>query len=204
MTPQRLPSRSSRAAIIATTIVTVLAACAADATAPRTSADRAALSRAAAPRASHAEATLRDVSGADIGTARFTQDATGRVHLTVHVKGIAPGRHGLHLHAIGACDAGTPTPFSSAGSHYNPTRRQHGHDNPLGHHAGDLPNLVVNAAGVGRLSETLEQFTLSALADADGTALVLHQNEDDRRTDTGPSGPGNSGARIACGVVAGR
>jgi Cu-Zn family superoxide dismutase len=181
----RLLSLSSLVALTAT-----LVACGSDATAPRT--------------APFAEASLRDVAGAQIGTARFTQDAAGRVSLTVQVRGIAPGRHGIHLHTVGACDAGTATAFSSAGGHHNPTGRQHGHENPLGHHAGDLPNLVVDAVGVGQLSETLDQLSPAALADADGTAIVLHQNEDDRRTDAGPLGPGNSGARIACGVVTGR
>jgi Cu-Zn family superoxide dismutase len=146
---------------------------------------------------------VRHAAGAEIGTARFTEDATGVVHLTVHVRGISPGLHGLHLHTIGACVAGTTPAFSSAGAHYSPVAKEHGHDNPAGFHAGDLPNVTANAAGVGHLAVKLEQFTLAELADADGTALVLHANEDDRRTNTGPLGPGNSGARIACGVVQG-
>jgi Cu-Zn family superoxide dismutase len=155
-------------------------------------------------RAEHAVATLRDASGAEVGTARFTQDATGRVHLNVQVRGVSAGRHGLHLHAAGACAAGPGAPFASAGAHYNPGGRQHGHHNPQGHHAGDLPNVEVNAAGGGHLNVALGQFALADLADADGTALVLHQNEDDQVTNTGPNGPGNSGPRIACGVVAAR
>jgi Cu-Zn family superoxide dismutase len=196
---------SQRLLALSPLVAVALAACALDATAPRPSAADAAVAASRAPSArgaSHAEATLRDVAGAEIGTARFTQDATGRVHLSVQVRGIAPGLHGLHLHTVGACDAGTA--FASAGGHYNPSQKQHGHHNPLGHHAGDLPNLEVNAAGNGHLNASLEQFSLAELADANGTAIVLHQNEDDRRTDTGPMGPGNSGARIGCGVVATR
>jgi Cu-Zn family superoxide dismutase len=180
-----------------------LAACgdAADVTAPG---PRATLVRSTAERtggAEHVDAELRDAAGAVLGTARFTEDATGRVHLSVHVRDVTPGLHGLHLHAVGACvGAGA---FASAGGHYNPHARQHGHDNPLGFHAGDLPNLTVNPAGVGRLNAALEQFTLAELRDADGTALVLHANEDDRLTNGGPQGPGNSGARIACGVLGG-
>ena len=168
---------------------------------PRTTRALSATAQRAAAGAEHAEAELRDASGAVLGTARFTEDATGRVHLTVHVRDVAPGLHGLHLHAVGACvGAGA---FASAGGHYNPHGRQHGHQNPLGFHAGDLPNLEVNAAGIGRLSVALEQFTLAMLRDADGTALVLHANEDDRTTNAGAQGPGNSGARIACGVLGG-
>ena len=144
--------------------------------------------------ASHATATIYNGAGDAIGEARFTEDATGAVHLTVHVKGLAPGLHGLHVHAIGSC---VGPAFTSAGGHYNPATRQHGHLNPLGFHAGDLPNLIVNEAGVGHLSATVEQFSLDALQDADGSALVIHANEDDYRTDP----TGNSGARIACGVI---
>ena len=173
------------------------------ATAPRPSAlpTRTIAAEQAGAGAEHVDAELRDAAGGVLGTARLTEDATGRVHLTVHVRGVAPGLHGLHLHAVGACAGGGA--FASAGGHYNPHGRQHGHANPLGFHAGDLPNVEVNAAGIGRLSVALEQFTLAELRDADGTALVLHANEDDRATNAGAQGPGNSGARIACGVLAG-
>lgn len=190
------------AAIVAASAV---AACA-SATAPQ-DADVARASSAsvveptAAAGASHAIATLRDAAGDEIGTARFTEDATGTVHLTVHVRGVSTGLHGLHLHQVGACVAPA---FTSAGGHLNPGGKEHGHQNPAGFHAGDLPNVTVNAAGVGMLSTSLEQFSLAMLADADGTALVLHANEDDLRTNTGASGPGNSGARVACGVVQAR
>ncbi|HEV2148533.1 MAG TPA: superoxide dismutase family protein [Longimicrobiaceae bacterium] len=154
--------------------------------------------------AAQAEVRLHNPAGEVVGTARLVEDAAGRVHLSVHVEGLAPGLHGMHLHAVGRCDGSTTPAFASAGGHFNPTGAEHGHHNPAGHHAGDLPNLVVNPAGVGRLSTTLEQFAIADLFDADGTALVIHQNEDDLRTNTGPLGPGNSGPRIACGVVSRR
>jgi Cu-Zn family superoxide dismutase len=192
-----MPSRRASFALFAAA-VSLLAACGTQlTTAP--SATRANTSRAGA---AHATATLQDAAGAEVGTARFTEDATGRVHVTVQVRGVAPGRHGLHLHAVGVCDGSGA--FASAAGHYNPGARQHGHHNPQGHHAGDLPNVEVNTAGNGHLTATLEQFSLAELADANGTALVLHQNEDDQTTNTGPLGPGNSGPRIACGVVAAR
>jgi Cu-Zn family superoxide dismutase len=108
----------------------------------------------------------------------------------------------MHLHAVGSCVGGTTPAFSSAGGHFNPTGHKHGYENPQGYHRGDLPNLVVNEAGVGRLSVTIEQFRLADLFDANGTALVVHQNEDDFETDAGPLGPGNSGPRVACGALA--
>jgi Cu-Zn family superoxide dismutase len=191
----------SRAVFVA---LGLLAACADAATAPA-SAATALPSLAAAPAAARAvDARLHDAAGQDIGFVRLVEDATGRVHLTAHAQGLTPGLHGMHLHAVGACNGATSPAFASAGGHFNPTAREHGHHNPNGAHAGDLPNLVVNEAGVGRLSTRLEQFAIAALLDADGTALVLHQNADDQLTNAGPLGPGNSGARIACGVLRAR
>ncbi len=180
----------------------LLSGCAAGATGPQDPIMEAEVPTfTAAAGAAHAFAELRDPSGQTLGTVRFTEDATGRVHITVHAKGISPGLHGLHLHSIGECDGSTATAFSSAGGHYNPTGKQHGHHNPAGYHSGDLPNLIANEAGVGRLTWTTEQFRLADLFDDDQTAVVLHANEDDLTTNAGPMGPGNSGPRIACGVV---
>jgi Cu-Zn family superoxide dismutase len=155
----------------------------------------------AAPGAQHASALVRDVHGAEIGFARFTEDASGRVHINVHVKGISSGLHGIHLHAVGSCDATTIPPFTSAGGHFNPHGAEHGLENPNGAHAGDLPNMRVNPAGVGHLTTTTDHVTLSAGAtsvfDANGTALVIHASADDQVSNPA----GNSGARIACGVL---
>jgi Cu-Zn family superoxide dismutase len=193
----RVPFRPSAAALLAA--ASLLAGCRVEHVAGAPAVPAAAPLAARAQAARHAAATLRDAAGADVGEARLVEDATGRVHLTVHVRGVTPGLHGLHLHTAGSCDPANG--FAAAGGHFNPTGREHGHHNLAGFHAGDLPNLEVTPAGVGRLTIALEQFTLGALNDANGTALVLHANEDDRRTNTGPSGPGNSGARIACGAL---
>jgi superoxide dismutase, Cu-Zn family len=145
-----------------------------------------------------ATAVLMDAEGQVIGSAKFVEDSTGTVHVNVHVEGLEPGLHGIHIHAIGTC---TPPDFISAGSHYNPFGKEHGLENPDGPHAGDLPNLMVNEAGVGHLNTTTDLVTLSSgpttLFDADGSALVIHANPDDQVTDP----TGNSGARIACGVI---
>jgi Cu-Zn family superoxide dismutase len=149
--------------------------------------------------AQHATASLVDATGATIGTARLTEDGTGRVHLTVHVTGLTPGLHGIHLHAVGSC---VGPAFASAGGHYNPAGRRHGLENPDGPHNGDLPNLVVNEAGIGHLSAKTELVTLApgaaTLFDGNGSALVIHANTDDQVTDP----TGNSGGRVACGVIA--
>jgi Cu-Zn family superoxide dismutase len=150
-------------------------------------------------------ATLRDTAGRTLGTVTVTSAPEGGVRFRIQATGLTPGSHGIHVHAVGACDAATPTAFSSAGGHFNPHARQHGRLNPNGWHAGDLPNLVVSAAGTGTLDIVVENLTLdgnvAALFDADGSAIVVHANPDDERTDTGPAGPGNSGGRIACGVI---
>ena len=147
--------------------------------------------------AGHASAQLVDAAGNEVGFGQFTEDATGLLHVNVHVKGVSAGQHGIHLHAVGSC---TPT-FAAAGGHHNPLARQHGLHNPGGAHAGDLPNLEVNAAGVGRLVGTTDRATLSAgpttLFDADGSAIIIHANPDDQLTDP----TGNSGGRIVCGVI---
>ena len=148
--------------------------------------------------ATHADARIVDGAGQTIGWARLTEDATGQLHLNVQVAGVSPGRHGIHLHAIGQC---VGPAFASAGGHHNPLGAEHGLENPAGAHAGDLPNLTVNAAGRGHLDAVSHHATLSAgpvsLLDADGSAIVIHANEDDQVTNP----TGNSGPRIACGVI---
>jgi len=149
-----------------------------------------------------ATAELRDRSGTSIGTARLTGDNDGTITLVVHVDGMTPGSHGIHFHTVGSCTPGDSTAaFASAGAHYNPLDRKHGLENPDGPHAGDLPNLVVGANGSGDLEAKTARATLRAgpasLLDADGSAVVVHASADDQKTD--PSG--NSGARVACGVV---
>jgi Cu-Zn family superoxide dismutase len=151
--------------------------------------------------AGHAEARLIDVDGRSVGWARFTEDATGTLHVSVHVKGLSAGLHGIHLHAVGACTLGTATAFSSAGAHHNPLGRTHGLSSLTGSHAGDLPNLVVNRARIGHLNGKTDLATLSSgptsLFDPDGSAVIIHAAEDDQVTNP----TGNSGARIACGVI---
>jgi superoxide dismutase, Cu-Zn family len=152
--------------------------------------------------APHASGTFVDATGQTIGWVRLVEDATGKVHVNVHVAGLTPGLHGIHIHAIGAC---SPT-FAAAGGHYNPLGHEHGLDNPLGAHAGDLPNLIVNAEGVGHLAATTDGVTLSpgpmtvfdTTPQAVGSAFIIHAHEDDQLTD---ATNGNSGARVACAVI---
>jgi superoxide dismutase, Cu-Zn family len=140
--------------------------------------------------AEHGWAVLVDLNGNEVGNARFTEDATGAVHVNVHVQGMSPGLHGIHIHANGSCG----NAFADALGHHNPHGAAHGN------HAGDLPNLAVNAAGQGHLNATAQRFTFheaAAIFDGDGSALVVHALPDDFVTQP----TGGSGGRVACGVI---
>ncbi|MHA6718063.1 superoxide dismutase family protein [Sphingomonas sp. RS6] len=139
-----------------------------------------------------AQAELRDAAGKAVGTA-VAEEIDGSIRVIVDVRGLSEGDHGVHVHTVGKCVA---PDFTSAGGHWNPTAQQHGKDNPMGPHAGDLPNMHVDEQGAGHLTFKLSGGTFATLMDADGAALVVHAGEDDYKTD--PSG--NSGGRIACGV----
>lgn len=140
-----------------------------------------------------ATVALLTPTGQPAGRATVTEVAGG-LRITLDARGLTPGNHGAHLHTIGRCD---PPEFVSAGPHWNPAATKHGSMNPQGPHAGDLPNLVVGPDGRGTLGVTLAGATLDGLLDADGAAVVVHAGSDDLMTD--PSG--NSGGRIACGVL---
>jgi Cu-Zn family superoxide dismutase len=148
----------------------------------------------AAPSAS---ATLRDAQGKTIGTVVITP-AAGGVKVAVTVTGVAPGLHGFHVHAVGKCEG---PDFKSAGGHFNPGSKEHGLDNPMGSHAGDMPNLTVGPDGTGKGEFVARGATLEAgpgsLFPEGGTAVVLHAAADDMKSDPA----GNAGARIACGVI---
>jgi Cu-Zn family superoxide dismutase len=144
-----------------------------------------------------ASAEIVDARGVAKASARLIP-VRGGIRVEINARGMAPGTYGAHIHTIGRCD---PPGFESAGGHWNPTSRQHGAANPQGRHLGDLPNLQIDAKGNGRLIFATEDASLGGganpLLDADGAAIVIHAQADDHRTD--PSG--NSGARIACGII---
>jgi Cu-Zn family superoxide dismutase len=144
-----------------------------------------------------AAAPLRNAEGQVLGMAIFTQEAQG-VRISVTVKGLSPGEHGIHIHSVGKCE---PPDFLSAGPHFNPTNKKHGLTNPEGPHAGDLPNLVVGEDGSAVYEHITDRVTLTpgelSLFDEDGSSLVIHAGPDDQMTDPA----GNSGARVLCGVI---
>lgn len=152
-------------------------------------------------RVAAATAIISNAAGEERGAADIWQDRDNVVHVDVQVNGMPPGPHGIHFHAVGVCGASGGTPFASAGAHYNPLGRQHGLDNPAGPHSGDAPNFTVSSDGTGRATFTTDRISLTegstSLFDSDGSAIVIHAAADDQISQPA----GNSGARIACGVV---
>ena len=152
----------------------------------------------AAPAAAAQSAQLMDAGGKAIGTVEMSEDASG-LTLKVTAAGLPAGTHGVHLHEKGMCEG---PKFESAGAHWNPMTKQHGRDNPMGAHLGDLANMDATDGAEATSTYQVAGVTMvgtgNALADADGTSLVVHAKADDYKTD--PSG--NSGDRIACAVLA--
>ena len=144
-----------------------------------------------------ASATLKNAAGAEVGSVKLTQLPEG-VLLALSLKGLPPGEHAFHVHAVGKCEP----PFTTAGGHFNPGSKKHGIMAAEGHHAGDMPNLHVPASGeltveVANASITLDKGKPNSVFGPNGTALVIHAGKDDYKSDPA----GNAGDRIACGVI---
>lgn len=140
---------------------------------------------------------MLDAQGKQVAVANVVQQGDEFL-VTVSVTDMAPGTYAAHIHTTGRCDAPT---FETAGGHWNPTGRQHGSQNPQGQHLGDLPNVTIGDSRHGQIEFRVPNASVEGganpLLDADGAAVVIHAGPDDYRTD--PSG--NSGDRIACGVL---
>ncbi|MBA2687121.1 MAG: superoxide dismutase family protein [Gemmatimonadaceae bacterium] len=147
-----------------------------------------------------ATVALSGAGGELRGGGEVWQDNNGQVHVDLQLQGLPAGTHAIHFHAVGSCDSGSAA-FSGAGAHYNPANKQHGLSNAAGPHAGDAPNFTVEANGNAHVQFVTDRVTVTAggatLFDADGSSLVVHVAADDQVSQ--PSG--NSGDRIACGVI---
>ena len=150
-----------------------------------------------------AVAKIINARGQEIGEAVLDETPHG-VLIEVELRNYAnrqhvlPGVHAFHIHAVGRCD---PPGFESIGEHYNPTTRQHGVLNVEGMHVGDMLNLHMPVGQAQHFEVLALDATLlpgdNSLFDDDGSALVIHENSDDYRTDP----TGNAGGAVACGVI---
>jgi len=155
-------------------------------------------SAGASAKGESATAELRNLKGEVVGTATLTQQGED-VAVKGTVKGLPAGIHAFHIHQVGKCEP----PFTSAGPHYNPHNKEHGHENPQGAHVGDLENVDVKSENAETIFEqTVKSVRLHAdqgpaILDADGAALVFHAKPDDYKSDPA----GNAGDRLVCGVI---
>ena len=127
------------------------------------------------------------------GTVTFTQKGT-KVVVDARVAGLAPGAHGFHIHEKGDCGSGDGM---STGGHFNPLAKPHGNPAVPDHHAGDMPMLSADASGNATLDVVLDTITIGGAGDIVGRAVIVHKDPDDFTTQP----TGNSGARVACGVI---
>jgi len=141
---------------------------------------------------------IKTSTGADAGTATFKEARNGKeLTVTVKLKGIPFGEHAVHIHQNPTCEA---PDFKSAGGHFNPDTKQHGMENPMGHHAGDMPkNISIGEDHTGEITFKVDYLTLAAGAPNSvlGHSIMVHEKADDMKTDP----TGNAGNRIACGII---
>ncbi len=145
--------------------------------------------------AQSAVARLEPTKGnATAGTVNFTQKGD-KVAVEAKVSGLTPGGHGFHIHEKGDCSSGDGM---SAGGHFNPTSKPHGNPSVPDHHTGDIPMLVADASGNASLTTELSAMSIgSGATDIVGKAIIVHKDADDFMTQP----TGNSGARVACGLI---
>ncbi|MEK5097651.1 superoxide dismutase family protein [Bacillus sp. FSL W8-0848] len=144
-------------------------------------------------------ATLMKRDGKETGFIEVSESASEGVDIRVAAHDLPPGLLAFHIHETGQCKR---PDFESAGAHFNPAQKEHGFNNPKGHHAGDLPNIEVGADGkvdvvVNAPDVTLHKNSKFSLLDQDGSAFIIHEKQDDDLTN--PSG--NSGDRMVCGAL---
>ncbi|HWA89029.1 MAG TPA: superoxide dismutase family protein [Rhizomicrobium sp.] len=147
----------------------------------------------------HAVAHVSGLDGAKLGTVEFAQTGHG-VLITYDLRGLSPGAHAIHIHTSGNCDA--KTKFTSAGPHFSEDpAKLHGYMAKGGPHAGDLPNEFAAADGTLHASTIGTMFSLGngkkSIFDRDGAAIIVHARADDYASQPA----GNSGDRVACGVI---
>lgn len=135
-------------------------------------------------------------AGTSVGTASFKQGPNGvLIRVALKAGALTPGWHGLHLHQVGDCsDTGV---YKLSGGHVGKIAGGHGLLNASGPEGGDTPNIHAARDGSAAMEIITARVTLAQLADADGSALIIHAGEDDHITQP----IGGAGARVACAVI---
>ncbi|MCE4225795.1 superoxide dismutase family protein [Methylobacterium sp. C25] len=144
------------------------------------------------------ESPITNNKGEPIGQIQIRDGANALVlRVTVKAGGLTPGWHGLHFHAVGDCS--DTEKFEKSKAHVNHDKRSHGLLNGDGPDEGDLPNLFANADGSanGEMTSEMALTGEESLKDGDGSALIIHANEDDHASQP----IGGAGARVACSVI---
>jgi Cu-Zn family superoxide dismutase len=128
------------------------------------------------------------------GTVTFTEVADG-VQVQAEITGLTPGEHGFHVHEFGDCSAADA---SSAGAHFNPTNQPHAAPDAAARHVGDMGNVEADASGVAKLNYLDHNMSLTNdQRSIIGRSVLVHAKEDDLKSQPA----GDSGARVACGVI---
>jgi Cu-Zn family superoxide dismutase len=140
-------------------------------------------------------AVLHPTAGNKVsGTVKFTEVADG-VQVQAEITGLAPGNHGFHVHEFGDCSA---PDAGSAGAHFNPTSKPHAGPDALERHVGDMGNVDADASGKAKLDYVDHQISLTNdQQSVIGRSVVVHAKADDLKSQP----TGDSGARVACGVI---
>ncbi len=128
------------------------------------------------------------------GFVSFERDGKGGINVVANIDGLTPGLHGFHVHEFGDCSAPNAT---SAGGHYNPTDMPHAAQTAAKRHEGDLGNVEADKGGHARLEITDKALRLEGPHSIIGRSVVVHARADDFKTQP----TGDSGARVACGVI---
>ena len=155
------------------------------------------LAKPSDPQSAGMEVKLMNKEKESVGTAKLRETPHGvLIHLTITK--LPEGTHAFHIHETGQCN---PPDFKSAGGHLNPTKQKHGLLDPKGFHLGDLPNIHIVQNGKAEMEIFVPEATLQqdkkSLLDDDGASLVVHEGQDDYKTDPA----GDAGPRIACGTI---
>lgn len=161
------------------------------------------LSSAVLAQGEEMKVTMVNANGNEIGEVRMSETRFGTVDVEGRVRGLEPGFHGFHVHAVGECEA---PDFMSAKGHVGETEGE----NHSGH-TGDMSSLLVKRNGTATLRVTTDRFDLDDLRDDDGSAVMVHAGADNFANIPeryAPGGPdeatletGDSGGRVACGEI---